>query len=383
MDTTAATVSRGKTLVVEGDSAVALAASGSRGGGTGGSITVLIPAHNEEGQIADAIAGLRAQTRAVDKIIVVSDNCTDATEQIAARAGAEVFRTRGNSDKKAGALNQALREFLRGADDDDLVLVQDADTVLVPRFVEVGRQRLTPAAGAVGGVFYGARGGGVLGFFQRSEFARYAREIDRKDQVAVLSGTAALFRAATLRHVVRARAAGTLPGGTGVYDPNAFTEDNELTLALKTLGYHPVSPGECRVVTEVMPTLPKLWKQRVRWQRGALENLRTYGWTRTTRPYILRQIAMAASVISLALYVAYTMACWALAGHVAVSVPWMIIGLLFAAERVVTVRRAGPAAMLVAGPLLIEFAYDLFQHAVYVSCVAGALRNGKQHWAAT
>jgi poly-beta-1,6-N-acetyl-D-glucosamine synthase len=346
-------------------------------------ITVLIPAHNEEDQVADAIAGLRAQTRAVDKIIVVSDNSTDATEEVAAQAGAEVFRTQGNMHKKAGALNQALREYLRNAGDEDQVLIQDADTVLVPRFVEVAEQHLTATTGAVGAVFYGAAGGGILGFFQRSEFARYARDIDRKDQVAVLSGTAALFRAATLRRVVQARAAGTLPGGTGVYDPDAFTEDNELTLALKTLGYRPVSPNECRVVTEVMSTLPKLWRQRVRWQRGALENLRTYGWTKTTRPYILRQFGMAASVISLALYATYTLAGWAMAGHIAVSIPWTIIGSLFAIERIVTVRRAGRAAMLVAGTLIVELAYDLFQHAVYVSCVAGALRNGKQHWAAT
>jgi poly-beta-1,6-N-acetyl-D-glucosamine synthase len=201
--------------------------------------------------------------------------------------------------------------------------------------------------------------------------------------VAVLSGTAGLFRADTLRHVAQARAAGTLPGGKGIYDEDAFTEDNELTLALKTLGYHPVSPNECRVVTEVMSTLPKLWKQRVRWQRGALENLRSYGWTKTTWPYVLRQIAMALSVISFALYATYTVAGWAMAGHVGISIPWMIVGLLFAAERVVTVRRAGWTAMLVAGPLLLELPYDLFQYAVYIRCVAGALRNGKQHWAAT
>jgi len=346
-------------------------------------ITVLIPAHNEEDQVADAICGLLAQTRVVGKIIVVSDNCTDATEKVAAAAGAEIFRTQGNGRKKAGALNQALREYLRHAGDDDLVLIQDADTVLVPRFVEVAERHLDPGTGAVSAVFYGSPGGGILGFFQRSEFARYAREIDRKDQVSVLSGTAALFRAATLRQVVAARTAGMLPGGTGVYDPEAFTEDNELTLALKSLGFRPVSPAECRVVTEVMPTLPKLWRQRVRWQRGALENLRTYGWTKTTRPYILRQLGMAVSVASLALYAAYTLAGWAIAGHIAISISWTLVGLVFAAERVVTVRRAGWVAMLVAGTLIVELAYDLFQHAVYVSCVAGALRNGRQQWATT
>ncbi len=37
------------------------------------------------------------------------------------------------------------------------------------------------------------------------------------------------------------------------------------------------SPNGCRVVTELMPTWRNLWTQRLRWQRGALENLGAYG----------------------------------------------------------------------------------------------------------
>ena len=33
-----------------------------------------------------------------------------------------------------------------------------------------------------------------------------------------------------------------------------MTEDNEMTLALKTLGAKMISPMQCRVITEVMPT---------------------------------------------------------------------------------------------------------------------------------
>jgi glycosyltransferase involved in cell wall biosynthesis len=53
-------------------------------------IVALLPAHNEAEHIVGAIAGLRAQTRLVDRIIVVADNCTDATESLARDAGAEV-----------------------------------------------------------------------------------------------------------------------------------------------------------------------------------------------------------------------------------------------------------------------------------------------------
>jgi hypothetical protein len=210
--------------------------------------TVLIPAHNEAATIQAAITGIRSQEAgAHSQIIVVADNCSDETANIARSAGADVIVTEGNNHKKAGALNQALDIILPYLRASDKVLIQDADTVLDPQFIRVARLHLSPRSGAVGAVFYGQSGGGILGFFQRSEFVRYAREIARKrDMVAVLSGTAALFLAGTLKAVRNARHAGRLPGGTGVYDPNAFTEDNELTLALKTLGYRPVSPPECR-----------------------------------------------------------------------------------------------------------------------------------------
>jgi poly-beta-1,6-N-acetyl-D-glucosamine synthase len=347
--------------------------------------TVLIPAHNEAATIQAVIAGVRSQEAgAQSRIIVAADNCSDETADLARSAGAEVIITKGNAHKKPGALNQALDIILPRLQANEEILIQDADTILDPRFIRVARLHLSPTSGAVGAVFYGGPGGGILGLFQRSEFARYARDISRKgDQIAVLSGTAALFLVGTLKAVQSARREGKLPGGTGVYDPDAFTEDNELTLALKTLGYRPVSPPECRVVTEVMSTLPKLWKQRVRWQRGALENLRTYGWTQTTRPYILRQVGMGGSVLALAFFLLVTLLSISLTHQFSISIPWTVIGVIFVIERVVTVRRAGWLAMVIAATLFVELIYDLFQHAVYVKCVIGAVLNAEQYWAAT
>ena len=46
-------------------------------------------------------------------MVVVADNCTDDTADIARKNGAEVFTTVGNTEKKAGALNQALSEMFR------------------------------------------------------------------------------------------------------------------------------------------------------------------------------------------------------------------------------------------------------------------------------
>jgi hypothetical protein len=70
----------------------------------------------------------------------------------------------------------------------------------------------------------------------------------------------------TFRHV----SLGKPPESPGqVYDTLALTEDNEITLALKTLGWAMVSPQECRITTELMPAVGDLWEQRLRWQRGA------------------------------------------------------------------------------------------------------------------
>jgi cellulose synthase/poly-beta-1,6-N-acetylglucosamine synthase-like glycosyltransferase len=55
-----------------------------------------------------------------------------------------------------------------------------------------------------------------------------------------------------------------------VYDTVALTEDNELTIALKSLGALMISPAQCTVITELMPSWRTLWSQRLRWQRGAL-----------------------------------------------------------------------------------------------------------------
>ena len=52
----------------------------------------------------------------------------------------------------------------------------------------------------------------------------------------VLTGTASVIRGYALRAVAEARGS-LIPGPPGkVYDTLALTEDNELTLALKTLG---------------------------------------------------------------------------------------------------------------------------------------------------
>ena len=120
------------------------------------------------------------------------------------------------------------------------------------------------------------RGAGELGIGRTGEEHRgvLARKLGR---VYVLTGTASVLRSYALRAVADARGP-LLPGPAGtVYDTFALTEDNELTLALKTLGGRMTCPPKCRVTTEIMTSWRDLWRQRLRWHRGALENIAAYG----------------------------------------------------------------------------------------------------------
>src|SRR3954452_4547538 len=262
-------------------------------------------------------------------------------------------------------------------------MIMDADSVIVPEFLEAAMSRLEadPDLIAGGGVFAGEEGAGLVGQLQRNELTRYRRDISRRlGKVFVLTGTASLFRTFALKAVADAR--GTLlPGDPGrVYDTLALTEDNEMTLSLKTLGAKMMSPRECLVVTEVMPTVDALWRQRMRWQRGALENIGAYGLTRATLRYWLQQIGIGYGTLALNAYLLLMLITLLAAGSFEFVWFWFVIGLIFVAERVVTVWAVGRRGRWIAAPLLIEIGYDLVIQAVYIKSLLDIATGRTAGW---
>lgn len=335
-------------------------------------ITAVLPAHNEQESLPAAIASVRGQ---VDRVLVVSDNSTDDTVAVARAHGADVLETVGNTERKAGALNQALATISGG-----FVLVMDADTTVSAEFVSVALERLQDyGVGAVGAVFEGESPSTMLELFQALEWQRFRRELSRSGKVWVLSGTAAVLRMSALRNVRDARDAGELPG-RGFYLADAATEDFELTVSLKRLGYRLRSPLACSSATEMMPTWRDLWNQRLRWYGGALETIQRHGVTWETTAYIRQQAMLGLGSMAFLLLLV-TSTAWAVLGGPGLSPIGLALGAVFALERVVTVR--GARRRLFAALVLPELVYSLFLMACWVASVARFAAGRRIVWTHT
>jgi len=356
-----------------------------------GFLLVIIPAHNEGQRIAHTLNSLRQQTRQADAVIVAADNCTDDTVSIALAGGVTVIETTNNSLRKAGALNQTLNAVLPKLDGDDVILLMDADTRLNDNFIasvtstlwsDTGRTLL----GGVGGVFMGdMQEWSLIQQFQQNEYVRYARKLGRRHgRALVLTGTGSIFRVRVLREIIDGRRNGTIPDvgvSQSVYDTDSLTEDNELTLAVKSLGMRTVSPKDCQVYTALMPTLRNLYTQRRRWQRGALENLMTHGLHSYTAPYIAKQVAAYVAIMFLPLYVSTLTTQLVRGGDHGLFPPfWVGVAILYVVEQTWSVRRGGWRGVVLSAFVVPEIIYSMFLDVVFLVSIAGLVTARQESW---
>lgn len=342
---------------------------------------VLVPAHNEEASLPETLTTL--QSEGFDNIVVVSDNSTDGTVDVARNFNVDVFETVNNTAKKAGALNQAIKVVEPELSDDDFILVVDADTQMVEGFKDNVHKTFEnfPDLGAVGGVFRGEKPTNLLALCQHNEYARFGREIDRTRRTMVLSGTSSYMRVSVLREVSKARGT-VLPGTHGdVYDEESITEDNELSLAIKTLGYRLASPVECAVVTELMATPGQLHRQRLRWYRGAIDNLKIYGWTPVTRRYWFQQFMLTWGSLMFALMLIFSTTSLTMFGWTT-SWLWLFVSGIFMLERTVSVWRFGTKqGRLLAVTLIPEMIYCILLYVAFIHGAVQSWRKTDAQWA--
>jgi hypothetical protein len=128
-----------------------------------------------------------------------------------------------------------------------------------------------------------------------------------------------------------------------------------------------------------MPTFRDLYRQRMRWQKGALSDLRRYGFTWVTSMYWARQAALYAGFC--ASLICWAVMSWAMATHPSINVGWTIgiLGINFF-ERLWTVRKAGVKGMVLSALVLPEFGYDVFRMVVFFRALAAELRQRQVAW---
>lgn len=95
-------------------------------------LVVIVPAHDEELGIASTLRSIAAQLGDRDRLVVVADNCSDRTAEIAAAAGAEVTSRHDPARRGKGfALDHGLAFVVRTGAPEAVVIV-DADCQVGP-----------------------------------------------------------------------------------------------------------------------------------------------------------------------------------------------------------------------------------------------------------
>ncbi len=237
-------------------------------------LAVIVPAHDEEMVLAATLSSLQVQEYPRDafEVIVVADNCTDRTADIARERGATVLERVDALERGKGyALNHAVTHLLaRPAPPDGFVIV-DADTWVALDFLACMSRRLASDGDARGLSAWQGRYG-VLNAGDGWRAALMSAAFDLVNHVKPL-GRAGLGLSAGLKGngmaFTRAVAA-QVPWAGG-----SLTEDLDYGLELARrfglrVGYAP----EARVLAQMPADGAQAASQRSRWERGRARAVR-------------------------------------------------------------------------------------------------------------
>ena len=116
-------------------------------------IAILIPAHNEEVILDNLLKSLSALEYPKDRytVYVVADNCSDGTAELARSTGwAQVYERFDETKRGKGyALSWLLQQLEENRSIHDAYVVLDADSVVVPTFLQVMAKELAQGAQAL------------------------------------------------------------------------------------------------------------------------------------------------------------------------------------------------------------------------------------------
>ncbi|HVV39096.1 MAG TPA: glycosyltransferase [Candidatus Paceibacterota bacterium] len=226
-------------------------------------ISVLIPAYNEEENIAATVESIIRSSYPKREIIVLDDGSTDDTSGevqavIDAYPADDVRMLRLVNGGKATALNSGIQEAKH-----EIIVVLDADAVLEKdALLHFAKHFADPKVGAVAGKVRTTGSSRALDIFQTLEYS-IGQNIDKRafsqiGAVGIVPGPAGAWRRATIL-------------GLGGFSTDTLVEDQDLTLTVLRSGMRVVYEPEAIAYTETPHTVQNFLKQRFRWVYGTMQ----------------------------------------------------------------------------------------------------------------
>jgi cellulose synthase/poly-beta-1,6-N-acetylglucosamine synthase-like glycosyltransferase len=231
------------------------------------SALVLVPAHDEEKGIEATLSEVQVQLGPDDRVLVIADNCSDETAQLARAAGAEVIE-RSDPERRGKGYALAYGIDHLEARPPDVLIVVDADC----RLEEGSIDALVRSAVEV----------------QRPVQADYVVEPSERSPLSMLSALAFLVRNRVRPRGLRRLGQPCHLDGTGMAFPweiirsapalgANIVEDLVMGVELALLGHEPFYCIDAGVRSDLPTSKRAAIQQRRRWEHGHMATLLRQG----------------------------------------------------------------------------------------------------------
>ena len=227
---------------------------------------ILVPAHNEAAVIKATLTTLMSQLQPSDRLVVVADNCVDATAEIARQTGAIVIERQNVHHRGKGyALDFGLRYLSKDAP--DVVIMIDADCQVRSGAIDAIANLALKTHRPVQATYLLNQGANPSTKEMVSTFAFKVKNLVRPlgmqglGQPCLLTGTGMAFPWSIIQQA-------DLANGN-------IVEDMKLGLDLAVAGHLPLMCSNALVTGEQPQQSSVAMTQRTRWEHGHLQTLIT------------------------------------------------------------------------------------------------------------
>jgi cellulose synthase/poly-beta-1,6-N-acetylglucosamine synthase-like glycosyltransferase len=236
--------------------------------GPRGRVAVLVPAHDEELVIGETLDSISRQLTTSDRLVLVADNCSDRTAQVARDHGAEVVvRTDPVLRGKGFAMDHGLK-FLQQTGSRETVIFVDADCELQDNCIDRLARMCALSKRPTQAVYLMVPPHQGQDMALLSAFAwklkNFVRPLGwhRANFPCEMQGSGMAFPWELIRSLDLASA--------------DLAEDKKLGLDLALKGFHPQLCPDAVVTSSVAAGGVPSYSQRVRWEHGTMELMMRY-----------------------------------------------------------------------------------------------------------